>query len=138
MRISFVTLFAFCFSQLAGAADTLALKLKECQAISAKANKGVPMKVDRLTTLETTFCTPGKLKPVIAYRGLISVPKSEIPNLKNGLVAMKKQQVNSWCGDPEKLKIMQVADVKNIYYDINKNYVGELDVQLQDCQLLKR
>lgn len=98
------------------------------------------MKVDSLTTLETTYCMLGRLKPVIAYRGVIGVPKDSWPDIKikNGFVAMRKQQINVWCADPEKLKIMQVADVKNIYYDTNKKYIGEIDVQFQDCQLLKR
>jgi hypothetical protein len=138
MSKSLAILSAFCFAQIASAAERSPLTLKQCAAMSSEVNKSVPMPIDSFTTLETTFCVPGTLKPVMTYRAVMGAPKDKLRDIENGLVVMKKQQINSWCTDPEQLKIIQVADVKNIYYDINRAYVGEIDIGFQDCQLLKR
>ncbi len=102
--------------------------------MSSEVNKGVPMPIDSFTTLETTFCVSGKIKPVFTYRAVMGAPKEKLRDLVNGLATMKKQQINAWCTDPEQLKVIKVADVKNIYYDINRVFVGEIDLRFEDCQ----
>lgn len=134
---SFVVSLVCCCIQLPVAAERAPLTLKACAAMSSELNKNVPMAIDNFTTLETTFCMPGKVKPVLTYRAVMGAPKDKLRDIENGLAAMKKQQINSWCTDPEQLKVIQVADIKNIYYDINRSYVGEIDVRFQDCRLSK-
>ena len=118
------------------AVEGVNLTLKACSELTAEINKNVPMAIDQHTTLETTFCTPGKTKPTLNYRAVMGGPKSKINDIEGGLKKMRSQQLNSWCTDPEQVKVIRMADVKNIYYDVNHVYVGEIDLRSADCKLI--
>ena len=119
------------------AAEGATLSLKACSEMAAEINKTVPMAIDSFTTLETTFCTAGKGKPTMNYRAVMGAPKDKLNDIENGLLKMRSQQLNSWCTDPEQVKVIRVADIKNIYYDINRVYVGEIGMRFADCKLDK-
>jgi hypothetical protein len=121
----------------ASAVEGTTLTLKACSAMAAEINKNVPMAIDGFTTLETTFCTAGKDKPTMNYRAVMGAPKDKLNDIENGLLKMRSQQLNSWCTDPEQVKVIRVADIKNIYYDINRVYVGEIGMRFADCKLVK-
>ena len=128
---------AVCSALPASAAELTNLTLKECSGITADINKNTPMAIDSFTTLETTFCTAGKEKPTINYRAVMGAPKDRLNDIENGLLKMRAQQLNSWCTDPEQLKVIRVADIKNVYYDINRVYVGEIGMRFADCKSIK-
>lgn len=121
----------------ASAVEGSTLTLKACSEMAAEINKNVPMAIDSFTTLETTFCTAGKSKPTMNYRAVMGAPKDKLNDIENGLLKMRSQQLNSWCTDPEQVKVIRVADIKNIYYDINRVYVGEIGMRFADCKLIK-
>ena len=134
-----VTLFlsAVFSSHPANAAEEPTLTLKACSETSAEMNKNLPMAINSFTTLETTFCTAGKGKTTINYRAVMGAPKDKLNDIGNGLPKMRTQQLNGWCTDPEQVKVIRVADIKTIYYDINRVYVGEIDMRFADCKLVK-
>lgn len=109
------------------------LTLQECNAFSSEINKSVPMVIDRFTTLDSTFCTPGKRKPIMNYRASLGAPKAKLSNFESGLKEMKRQQLNSWCTDPEQLKALKKLDVLNLYYDSDRIFVGEILLKHADC-----
>lgn len=121
----------------ANAGEAQSLTLKACSELSAEMNKTVPMAIDSFTTLETTFCSAGKSKPTLNYRAVMGAPKNKLNDIENGLLKMKSQQLNAWCTDPEQVKLIRVADIKTIYYDINRVYVGEIYIRFTDCQSIK-
>ena len=71
------------------------------------------------------------------YRAVMGAPKDKLNDIENGLLKMRYQQLNSWCTDPEQVKVLRVADIKNIYYDINRVYVGEIGMRFADCKSSK-
>lgn len=91
------------------------------------------MAIDAVTTLENTFCTSGKTKPILHYRAYMHIEKESLRELEAGLAKMKGQQVNVWCTDPELLKLIRVTDVRNVYYDVNRKYIGEINIRSNDC-----
>ena len=121
----------------ASAAEEPTFTLKACSETTSEINKNLPMAIDSFTTLETTFCTAGQGKPTINYRAVMGAPKDKLNDIKNGLPKMRSQQLSSWCTDPEQVKVIRVADIKTIYYDINRVYVGEIDMRFADCKSTK-
>lgn len=132
MRNLLILLLCF-YVQAAVAEDIKLLTLKECGVLSAEINKNVPMIIDANTTLETTFCTSEKKRQVLNYRAYMNVEKSALRDVESGLAAMKKNQLNAWCTDPLQKELIQRADIRNIYYDIKRKYIGEIFLQRKDC-----
>ena len=121
----------------ASAAEEPTFTLKACSETTSEINKNLPMAIDNLTTLKATFCTAGRGKPTINYRAVIGAPKDKLNDIKSGLPKMRSQQLSGWCTDPEQIKLIRVADIKNVYYDINGVYVGEIGMRFEDCKLVK-
>lgn len=109
------------------------LTLKECSRLSSEINKNVPMVIDTFTTLDSTFCTPGRLKPILNYRALMGALKSKLHNFESGLIEMRRQQTNSWCTDPEQLNLIRRVDILNLYYDSDRVFVGQILLKHGDC-----
>ncbi len=129
-------LVAWCSVSSAYASDAK-FSMKECVEASSAMNKNVPLIVDKHIVLDTTFCTPGRLKPVLTYRASMAAPKAKLGNFKLASREMKMQQTTLWCTDPMQLELLKRVDVVNVYYDSNRAYFGQIRVKLADCANLE-
>ncbi len=109
------------------------ITMKQCVALSSEMNKTVPLVVDELTTLDSTFCTPGKRKPVLNYRASMAARKVKLVDFDAASHEMKRLQTNSWCTDPAQLALLRKVDVLNRYYDHDRIFIGTISLTLADC-----
>ncbi len=127
----------FSFGLFFGSAHAQAIGLKECQQLSAVMNEGLPMKVNQVTNISTTFCERGQKKPVLAYRTVLEADKKLLSTfVQSRLVKEKRQQIRGWCTDPQQLETIKTVDIRVIYYDKPGKYLGEIDHRFEDCSLL--
>lgn len=114
-----------------------AISMKECQQVSAEMNKGMPMQVNQVTVISTTFCESGRKKPILTYKTMLEADKELLTTfVQSGIVKEKRHQIRGWCTDPQQLITIKAVDIRVVYYDMLGKYLGEIDHKFEDCSLL--
>ena len=130
--ICIAALFISCVSGSAYASEKQ-FTLRTCVEVSSEMNKNVPVVIDKYTMSDTTFCTPGRFKPTLHYRASMAAPRARLNNFRVASIEMRRLQTNSWCTEPNQLKLLQQVDVLNVYYDRDRKFIGQIPLRLEDC-----
>ena len=106
--------------------------LSDCNSMASELNKGLPMKMDKVTTLSGIICLPNR-PPIILYSyDLDAIKSNELDsNLQNGL---RKKVLRTWCTTPDLISLLSDYSVQFKYADKKGTYITEFNFMKNDCK----
>ncbi len=106
--------------------SAFAISLNECNKISAALNARTPMKIDKVTTVKSSYCSDSKPKPTLVY-----MMETSLSSLDSN--ATQNIQKNGWCTDPTQRKLLNEVDVRYLYRSQVGVYLGETRINSRMC-----
>ena len=110
--------------------------VSECNEIASIVNESMGgMKIDAITTLQTTVCVPKGKQAQFIYKYFVKMDGISVSDIENVIPAARAENVNTWCTDPQqKIVIKQFHSVVYKYYSEDGSYLAEYVISEKDCR----
>lgn len=108
-------------------------QLEECNGFASVLNKNYPQRVDKITTVKGTACTPDGRGIALEY--LMSVDDEYAPFIRQSVIntELLPKQKNFWCTDPTQRGLLRSYSIRYRYYSQSGSFLGSANINKKMC-----
>ena len=108
-------------------------QLEECNSFTSGLNKNYPQKVDKITTVKGTVCTPDGKEISLEYLMVIDDEYASLINQSAINKEMQPKQKNFWCTDPTQRELIKLYSIRYRYYSQSGSFLGLSYINKKMC-----
>lgn len=113
--------------------STMASLLEDCNATASEVNKGLPVRLDKSTTLMSTICIQGNNNRLIYLYTYIVEDALKGKLSEKYISKLKTRSRNGACSTPELKKGLKVMDYEHRYSDTKGTILFSVKINEGDC-----
>jgi hypothetical protein len=108
-------------------------QLQECNAFASEINKNYPQRVDKITTVKGTVCTPDGRGIALEYYMIVDDEYASFLNQPLISAELQPKQKNSWCSDPRQRELLNLYSIRYRYFSQSQLFLGSAYINKKMC-----